>query len=75
MSNVRNLRPSSRPYNHEIDDDAIWVQLHPLEWSVIKVACERSEIAAAWEAADKMAEQVQTVQLARITADIRDEMT
>jgi hypothetical protein len=75
MSNVRNLRPAARPYDHERDDEQIWVQLHPLEWSVIKEACEWSEIRAAWEAADKMAEQVQTVQLARINADIRDETT
>ena len=70
-SNVRHLRTIPKPYDHE-QEDAVWVQLTPLEWSVLVAGAERSQFAAAHEVAAKVTEQVMSVQLARFTADVAD---
>jgi hypothetical protein len=69
--NVRNLRPVARPYDHEQEHN-VWVQLSPIEWSVLVAGAERSTLVAAREVAANVAEQVMAVQLARFAADIAD---
>lgn len=71
-TNVTHLRPVARPYDHERDDDQIWVSATPLEWSVIRAAVERSGVVAAQEPMNRIAEHVIGTQLARFTADIAD---
>lgn len=69
---VRNLRVVPRPYDHEIDEDAINVQCSPLVWSLIHAACRTSEVVAMREAGEIVAAQVRAVQAARIQADLID---
>ena len=69
---VRNLRPRPRPYDHQRDEDDVWVQASPIEWSVIAAAVERSGVVAAIEAMQPIADQVIAAQLARHHADLLD---
>jgi hypothetical protein len=71
--NVRHIRShSARPFDWQRDEDAVWVQLTPLEWSVLVAGAERSEVTAAREVAALVSEQVVAVQLARLGADVAD---
>jgi hypothetical protein len=70
-TNVHNLRPVDRPYDHEMHEQT-WVQLTDVEWSLLQQAAHRSGIDAAAEVADRMADQVRRQQQARRDADIRD---
>jgi len=68
---IRHLRHIARPYDHEQEQN-VWVQLTPIEWSVLVAGAERSSLVAAREVAANVAEQVIAVQLARFNADIAD---
>lgn len=65
---VRNLRPTTRPYDHEVEEGT-WVHLTDIEWSLLQQAAKRSGIDAAVEVAEEMADQVRTAQRLRREAE------
>lgn len=69
---VRNLRVLPRPYDHQIDEDAISVEASSIVWSLIHQACRTSPIAAVRDAGEIVAAQVCAVNEARFRAEIID---